>query len=165
MRPSLQGAESEHTEWVTVCVMLRVWNLFRTEKEVEGFHFSTALTWLIFRAVCWTQRHLIEHLGVPHSHSSPVFIISVLECAKRVFVCSRRLQNGIFFSQVIFWRLLLPVISRYSFPSSVGLLATGKDCLGKRILSISFNSLCYDMFDSSWRTLSGLENELINFRY
>lgn len=61
---------------------------------------------------------------------------------------SRRLRNGIFFLGHL-WKIALPVISRYSFPSSVGLLATGKDCLEKRTLSISFNGLCYDMFDSS----------------
>ena len=46
-------------------------------------------------------------------------------------------------------KIVVLVISHYFFRSALSLPATGKDCLEKRTLSISLNSLCYDMFGSS----------------
>lgn len=125
----------------------------------QGISFSPALIWLMFKAIYWTQTHLSEHPVVSPSHSPPTSIISVLKCAERAFMYSQCLPNKIPPTHTS------GHLSCHLFPSSVSLPAMGKDGLEKHTLSISFNSLCYDMFDSSWRTLSGLENEPINFRY
>lgn len=154
--------------------MLRMWNLLSREWEVEGFHFSPALTWLIFKAIYWTQRHLIEHLVVwiflCHSHSSPIFTESLLKFAvmvlyKRAFMWLTVPIKYDFFSSDHPLKTAAACYFTYFFPSALSLPATGKDYLEKHTLSISFNSLCCDMFDSSWRTLSDLGNEPINFRY
>lgn len=162
MHPCPWRVDHQSTQsWVSAGSRVR--NQLSMDEGVKESHFSPTLIWLIFQTRYWTQRHLselsvvsllIHHLDPSHLHwneqKGPLY-------AHRAYQISFKKKSGHPL------KIAAPCISCHLFPISVSWPAMGKDSLEKHTLSISFNSLCYDMFDSSWRTLSGLENEPINF--
>lgn len=149
-----------------------MWNLMSTDWEAEGSHSSSLeccsfLKLFIEHKDIWLSAWWNESLPTTLIHcpfaSSLCKNVQWWCCRTALYVAQSACNIKFFFSHISFWKWLLLVISHF-LPGALSLPAVGKDYLEKGTLSISFNRVGYDMFDSSWRTLSGSEKEPVNFR-